>query len=76
MKVKFIGDANGHAPNTITLFGFTWNFGETIDVPDDHRYSDKLRGNSHFECDGEDVIEGEAEEVIEADPAEEVIEAD
>ena len=63
MKVKFIGDAEGHAPNTITLYGITWNFGQTVDVADDHTYAAKLIGNSHFECDGKDVIDADATEV-------------
>ena len=57
MIFKFIGDLDGHGPDVIELFGYTFPKGEPVSV-DDEFVIGKLSQNHHFETD-ETVIEGE-----------------
>lgn len=45
---KFIGDAEGHGPNAIRLFGIEFPKGTAVEVKEDAAIS-KLNGNGHFE---------------------------
>jgi hypothetical protein len=44
---KYVGDSQGHGPETVTAFGVTFPKGTTVTVEDDFVIG-KLTGNSHF----------------------------
>ena len=56
MKIRYIGDpANAfEGPAEITQYGVTFVKGEFIDLPDDHQYAQKFKGNQTFEVKGVD----------------------
>ena len=54
IKARFIGDPNNpdeQVPDVFDAFGTTFESGKYAEV--DAAYADKLRGNSHFEVQGE-----------------------
>lgn len=45
---KFVGDADGDGPETIELFGLSFEKDGSARQVDDARAIEKLAGNSHF----------------------------
>jgi len=71
MEFIFIGDANGHGPEVVELFGYTFPKGVSVAV-DDNKAVAKLSSNGHFQAQEKQAKAGNPLESMTKDELEEL----